>query len=282
MIKQLKFVAIALAALWPAPFVSAQHHHHDDHHDDHGVGIHFGGEGGGFGIHLGDDHHDDHGYHHGDLGHHHDPHFDWHHSDWHHSDWHFVVPHFDHHYHGSYYFDDGNHYYVPQHVNQPGGYVAARPVQIEFGAYSHIDDLSGRLERLANQLCLDLHYNYKHNPGFPQTYRAAYQILDTAKYIHVKEHQGDRAEVARRLNDVDGMFHHVQTQIPGWSRRQFRQIGQGGVQTKLQQVEATLHHLMHDVGVKGVHGQPDSIVAPEDAEVAPPPPAGVTLPPPGD
>jgi hypothetical protein len=193
-----------------------------------------------------------------------------------------LVPHFDHHYHGSYYLDDDIHYYVPRYLNPQGSYVAAKPIQIEFGAFSHVDDLSGRLERLANQLCLDLHYNYKHNPGFPQTYRAAYQILDTAKYIHVKEHQGDRAEVARRLNDVDGLFHHVQTQLPGWSRRQFRQIGQGGVQTKLQQVEATLHHLMHDVGVKGVHGEPDGTVAPADVEVAPPPPAGVTLPPPGN
>jgi hypothetical protein len=176
---------------------------------------------------------------------------------------------------------------VPQtYVTDPGTYVAAKPVQIEFGGYAHVDDLAGRFERLMNQLCLDLHYNYRHNPGFPETYRAAYHVLDTAKYIHDKEHQGDREEVARRLDEVDGLFHQVQDEVRRWSRQQYRQIGQAGVQTKLDSVEATLHHLMNDVGVSGAHGAPEAAPASSVNEVAPPPePAGsvpVSLPPPAN
>ena len=155
-------------------------------------------------------------------------------------------------------------------MTESRSYVAAKPVAVEFGGYSHVDDLAGRLERQANDLCLELHYNYRHNRGFAETYREAYQVLNTAKYVHAKEHQGDRAEVARRLDEVDGLFHHVQDDVRRFSRRQNRQIGQGGAQTKLELVEATLHHLMHDVGVQGTHG-PSAATAPVGVEVAPPP-----------
>jgi hypothetical protein len=139
-----------------------------------------------------------------------------------------------------------------------------------------VDDLSARLERLANQLCLDLHYNYRHNANFAHVYREAYQVLATAKFIHAKEHQGDRAEVARRLDEVDGLFHHVKEQVGQWSRRHNRQIGQSGLQTKLSMVEATLHHLMNDVGVRGAHIEADE---PAGVETAPAP-VPLQLPPP--
>jgi len=269
MVKLLGHIAIVvLAALWPATIASAQLGfgiHVDDHHDDHGHGHHDDHHSDGFGIHIDRGHHDDHG-HHIDRGHHVDRHR--HHD----SDWHFVVPHYDRHYHGSYYWDGGINYYVPRpYVTNRRTYVAAKPVVIEFGGYAHVDDLAGRLERQANELCLDLHYNYRHNRGFAETYREAYQILSTAKYIHDKEHQGDRAEVARRLDELDGLFHHIQDDIAGWSRRQSRQIGQSGAQTKLDAIEATLHHLMNDVGVKGTHGGPEAAPAPPAIEVAPPP-----------
>jgi hypothetical protein len=184
------------------------------------------------------------------------------------------VPHYDNHYHGTYYLDGDVHYYVPQtYRTRSRAYIAAEALPLEFGGYGHVDDLAGRLEREANQLCLDMHYNYRHNPNFAATYREAYQILTIAKYVHDKEHQGDRAEVARRLDEVDGLFHHVQDDVARWSRRHKRQIGQGGLKSKLQTVEATLHHLMYDVGVKGAHGAPD-LPPPVEAEVAPPPPAG--------
>jgi hypothetical protein len=244
MLKSLRIIAVVVfAALWPAAVASAQF---------------------GFGIHVG-----------GGRYHDHDPHFD-HHEYYghqhHHSDWHHVVPHYDRHWDGSYYWDDGNYYYAPQpRVTDRGAYVPAKPVAIKFGSYARIDDLTARMERLANDLCLDLHYNYRHNRGFAATYREAYEILETAKYIHDKEHQGDRAEVARRLDQLDGLFHHVQDDVQGWSRRNVRQIGQSGARAKLDLIESTLHHLMHTVGVKGIHGDPHTAPAPADYEVAPTP-----------
>ncbi len=269
---------VGMAMLLPATSLKAEHGHghgghghgghgHGGHGHGHGHG-HFGGHGHGFGIHIGGGHY----HHYGNHRHH---------------GWSYVLPHYDRYYHGTYYLDRGYNYYVPRtYVTDPGTYVAAKPVQIEFGGYARVDDLSGRLERLTNQLCLDLHYNYRHNPGFAETYRAAYQVLDTAKYIHAKEHQGDREEVARRLDEVDGLFHVVQDQVKGWSRRHYRQVGQAGAQTKVELVEATLHHLMNDVGVKGSHGAPEPSSAPAAEETAPPPEpeasAPVTLPPPAN
>ena len=206
-----------------------------------------------------------------------------------------MVPYYDRYYPGTDYLDGGLNYYVPQtYIVEQNAYVAAKPVQIESGGYAQVDDLSGRLEQLANQLCLDLEYNYRHNPSFDETYRAAYQVLDTAKYIHANENRGDREEVARRLNEVDGLFHRVQDEVRRWSRQHSRQIGEAGALTKMDQIEATLHHLMNDVGVEGVHGTPNDSSAPAVEEAAPPPgpeasapvtsapPATATLPPPAN
>ena len=94
----------------------------------------------------------------------------------------------------------------------------------------------------------------------------------------MKENQADRDEVARRLNDLDGLFHQLDANVKSWSRQSNRQIGQGGAQTKLDMVAATLHHLMHDVGVMGVHGAPGDADA-AGGEVAPPPePASLPTP----
>jgi hypothetical protein len=264
--------ALALAAIFPVTTALAEddhggghrHGHHEgrdhdghghDHHDGGGFGIHFGG--GGIGIHYDDGDHYDYGHHH-------------HHSGWHDSNWEYLVPYYDRHYHGTYYRDGGINYYLPQtYVARPD--AAAEPVPIEFGGYAHVDDLSARLQRLANDLCLELHYNYAHNQGFADTYRAAYEILKAAKYLRDREHQADRPEVARRLEAVDRLFHEVQSDVQGWSRRQRRQIGQGGAQTKLQALEATLHHLMHDVGVTADHAAADASGSPAGVEIAPPP-----------
>jgi hypothetical protein len=144
-----------------------------------------------------------------------------------------------------------------------------------------VDQLAERLERLANQLCLDLHYNYSHNPGFAETYRAAYQILDTAKYIYDNKHQGDREELARRLEEVNEVFHLAQDQIQNWSRTHHRQIGQADAQTKLELIEATLHQLMNDVGVERNHDAQATASGPIDSETAPEPASNdVPLPPP--
>mgnify|MGYP001394916971 CR=1 FL=1 len=198
-----------------------------------------------------------------------------------HADWRFVVPYYDRHYHGSYYVDSGRYYYHPEmYVTNPDSYVVSKPISVDFGGFAHVDDLAGRLERLANELCLDMNYNYPHNPGFSTTYREAYQILETAKYIHAKEHQNDRDEIARRLQELDPLFHHVDWEIRGWSRDHRRQIGRGGVLTKAEMMESILHHLMNDVGIRPHSSQsPEAALAPGSDEIAPPPMLEMSPPP---
>ena len=261
MVKALGIVALlGAAALLLTSRASAQH-------------LHFGS--GGVGVHLGDDDHDDHFHHYGDDDHwdhrHSNYHDSYHHdSDWDDAGWLYVVPQFGNSYRGSYYSNRGNYYYQPQYQSRNSrAYRAAQPVEIEFGGFAHIDDLSGRLQQLANQLCLDLHYNYRHNPDFADTYRTAYKFLDTAKYIHATEHQADRDELALRLGWLDVSLRELAGEIKGWSRRSNRQVGQGGAQAKLEMIGATLHHLMHDVGVAGVHT--DAAPANESMEEAPAP-----------
>ena len=295
MAKNLRFVALLTAALlMPVASANAQHGHggghgghsgghggHSGGHSSHSGGhsSHSGGHSGYSGGHSGYSGHSGHSGYSGHSGHSLGHSLGHGLSHGHHSDWHFVVPHHDRHYHGTYYLDGGTNYYVPQtYVADSGSYVAAKPAPVEFGGYAHVDDLAGRLERLANDLCLDLHHNYRHNPGFAETYREAYQILETAKYIHAKEHQADRSEVARRVDGLDGLFHHIQDDIKGWSRRHYRQIGELGAQTKLEMVEATLHHLMNDVGVKGSHGAPEAAAPAIETAPAPDPASSAPVP----
>lgn len=175
----------------------------------------------------------------------------------------YVVPHLSQHNHGTYYSHNGGYYYAPQSASL--GPAAPAPVQVQYGGFSHVDDLSGRLESLVNEFCLDLHYNYSHNPGYLETYREAYQILDTAKFIHAAEHQQDRQAIASRLNGIDQLFHHVQDDVRGWLRHHHRQVGQLGILSKMDLIESTLHHLMHDAGVGHT---------PAPGEQAPPPGVG--------
>lgn len=154
---------------------------------------------------------------------------------------HVVTP-FNSRYQGSYCERNGHCFFQ----SSPTG----RMDQIAFGGFSHVDDLAARLEFLSNELCLDLYYNYTHNRGFDVTYAEAYQILEVAEFIHSLEHQHmDRVAIRNRLNGLDALFHHVQDDVRGWSRVHRRQVGTLGIIAKMDLMEATLHHLMNDVGV---------------------------------
>jgi len=118
-----------------------------------------------------------------------------------------------------------------------------------YGEFSHVDELAAQLERLMNELCLDLHYNYSHNPGFHETYAEAYSLFQTAQFIHASEHNYDRGAIQSRIGGADALMHHIQDDVNGWSRVPHRQIGTLGMVTKLEMIEDTLHHLMQDVGV---------------------------------
>ncbi len=179
----------------------------------------------------------------------------------------YVVPHFDSLHHGTYALRNGVHLYYPQTASLDAVAVAPTPEQITFGSFGHVDDLAVRLETLMNDLCLDLYYNYSHNPGFHETYAEAYTLLETAKYIHDAEHHNDRDAIRARLGGADALFHHVQEDFQGWSRIHRRQIGTMGILTKMEMAEATLHHLMNDVGVTGAIGP--EVAGVPTAELAP-------------
>jgi hypothetical protein len=277
MVRVLSFFAlIGAVALIPATWSIAQHHHHGGHGHGHGHGGHFGG---------GHHHHGHHGHHH--FGHHHGHHhhfghyhnFGHHH---HHLGWYYGVP--SYYYPRAYYYGYGSNYYVPRsyvfprtyviprtYVADPGAVVAARPVEAEARGIAQVDDLSGYLVELANEVCLDLHYNYRHNQGFEETYRDAYEILNSSKFVQANENQGDRAEVIRRLDAMVGLLHKVREQVRGWSRQHSRQIGQAGALTKLDAIEATVNRLVSDLGAKGAHGTAEIEPTDGGTEVAPAP-----------
>jgi hypothetical protein len=134
--------------------------------------------------------------------------------------------------------------------------IAPRSVKLEFGGFQRTEDLSGRLEIEVNRWCLDMHYNYRHNPDFVATYREAYKILQAARYIHSAEHRQDREAIRTQVANVDPLFHQVQDNIKIWTREQRRDIGKTGINGKAEIVESILHHLLYDVGVKPQHEAP--------------------------
>lgn len=144
---------------------------------------------------------------------------------------------------GTYYYRNNGYYY------DAGG----RHVRVEYGGFSHIDELACRLESLANSFCLEIYYNYDRNRDFDDTYREAYEILEIAKYIHEEEHHGHRDEIARELGGLDRLFHHVEDDVAHWRPNRGHHHHHGHLSKKdqlLEEMESVIHHLMHDVGVK--------------------------------
>jgi hypothetical protein len=194
------------------------------------------------------------------------------HSGSHHPGWSYYVPTLPF-YSGHYYVENGLEYYVPAIPQVSGVHRVAKPALVEFGGFARYQDLSGRLETLANELLVDLHHNYSHNPGFKETYREAYQLLEVAKFVHAADHRRDGAAMREKLGQMDPLFHHIQNDVKGWSRIHRKQVGTLGVATKMEMIEATLHHLMHDVGVpENATSAPQSAGSqPLAIEQAPPP-----------
>lgn len=220
-----------------------------------------------------------HGNHH-DVVHHHGSHFG-------NSNWNYVVPpnRGVHQHSGSFYVQGDTHYYTPTPIARiaPASFQSAhvhptpvvqQPVPLQFGDFSRIEDLAGRLETEANRLCLDMFYNYQHNPGFAGTYKEAYSLLESSKYVHAKQHQGDREAIRQQVTQMDGLLHHVQGELRQWSRNHARQVGSGEIIEKSSAVEAILHHLCYDVGIEP-HGDDEPAPAPSVGEEQAPAPGGV-------
>ena len=159
----------------------------------------------------------------------------------------YIIPQANGHNRGNYYVRDGGYYYIPHRTSD---HQTHRPKQVTFGSFSHVHDLAIRFERLSNEFCLNLHYNYSRDPGFRETYREAYQMLQIAKYIHEADHELDRRAIRKQLSGVDQLFHHIQEDVRGWSRFHRGQIEHKEIVSQMTLIESTLHHLMNDVGVK--------------------------------
>jgi len=142
--------------------------------------------------------------------------------------------------------------------------IAPQSVKLEFGGFRQIEDLSGRLEIEANRWCLDMHYNYRHNPDFAATYREAYKILLASRYIHSAEPRTNRQAIRTEIATIEPLFHQVQEKISSWTREERRPIRDGNINNKTEVVESILHHLLYDVGIEQHHSALE--------EQAPPPP----------
>ncbi len=144
--------------------------------------------------------------------------------------------------------------YVRSHVTLHPQYrqtaeLPPAPSSIVYGGLTRTEELAAQLEILMNELCLDLYYNYSHNPNFQATYAEAYSLFQAAQYIHASEQNCDRETVAQRLGGADALLHHIENDVRGWTRISRRQIGSLGVVTKIEQAVDTLHCLMEDVGI---------------------------------
>jgi len=199
-----------------------------------------------------------------------------------HNDWRYVVPHERNHA-GAYFSIGKSHFYTPAPVvalprtgvtpNAPPPNVIniGQPIELQFGGFQRHEDLGGRLVFAANALCLEMSYNYRDNPGFALAYRSAYDLLQAARFIHAKEHQGDRQAVQARVDDVDRLYHRLRNQARYWTQTGNARVGDGGLGSKLANLEAIIHQICWVVGVEphnGSESQGDLIDPNQDA---PPP-----------
>ena len=151
---------------------------------------------------------------------------------------------------GTYYTNNNVRYY---HDHDHGHGHAGRPAPVQFGGFSHTDDLAIRLEFLGSELCFDMHYNYQHNHEFDDTYREALDLFHQAKAVHLESHHGHHAELAKLVAQMDPLFHHIEKDVATWTRHDHRQVGQGGIKSKMEQMESLIHHMMYDAGVEPQH-----------------------------
>lgn len=198
-----------------------------------------------------------------------------------HPSWRYVVPQ-NSHFVGGYYTDGATHYYTPVPVTR----IVVRPnpttalptlvegerFEVPFGGYRRYEDLAKRLAFETNNLCLELHYNYRYNTHFDEAYRDAYSIMQAGNYLQGKAHGGDRNIIRIRTIEIDKSFHQFQEQTRRWARVESKQIGAGELSRKTADVETVLHHLCYDIGVTP-HQPPAGPSQPlaETIETAPPP-----------
>lgn len=209
-----------------------------------------------------------------------------------HSNWNYIVPHRPT-YAGGYYSVGQTHYYtptpiisvfaappvaaaqrLPTPIAPPPAAAVQTPVELTFGGFTRYQDLAGRLVIDVNALCLDMHHNYQGNKKFAEAYAEAYGVLQAAKNLQGKEHNGDRTAIAKSVTEVHRLFHHVMDETRGWARTAKKQVGTDAIEEKLAGVEAVLHHLAYDAGIKQEEPAAGASLPVVDAGEQAPPPVG--------
>jgi hypothetical protein len=144
-----------------------------------------------------------------------------------------------------------------------------------------VDELAETVRALANDVCWEMHRNYRQERSFRQTYREAYEMLTTASYIHeLVHHNARRSRVQQEVSELDALFHHIEEDIATWRRFDIhdpyvasyhghdhgQHLGASRLQRLMERMEETLHHLMSDVGYRSTYGSESA---------APPQPRGL-------
>ena len=127
---------------------------------------------------------------------------------------------------------------------------APEPTPVVFGGFAHVDELTGMLPVVANDLCLDMHYNYQGNGGFDSAYRNAYAVLQSANSLQASHQAGNKEAIQAAVRNVDVMLHRIEEQTFNWTRHEQRQVGELGLLTKLEVTADITHHLMYDIGIE--------------------------------
>lgn len=195
---------------------------------------------------------------------------------------------------GAFYQHNDRYYYYPNNggsfngVQQVGGTYSqgsqnvdfgspqsTTPVQLQFGGFVYAEQLAQTLPVVVNDLCLDMHYNYRGAHNFDSTYRTAYGLLTETKSLRQAQQENNRDAVKHHLVNVDQLLHQVNEQTRGWVRNQQRQIGEMGLITKLEISGNIIHHMMYDVGLT-IDGHPQTGARDEinESTEAAPAPAG--------
>jgi|GEM_PF-1510064 len=154
-------------------------------------------------------------------------------------------------------YGPGYSQYGPRYA--PPSHPPQAPVQYRFGARSHSEQLAADLVAQANDICVLMHNSFQRNPGFRETYREMYDVLQDAQNIRaaVREgvHRNPRRKddrIASALHHMDEHYHYTERNIRGWrSGSGYHGSNDSAVlRQMLDNFEDTMHHMMEDYGEK--------------------------------
>ena len=125
---------------------------------------------------------------------------------------------------------------------------------IRFGETSHAHDIAHELFVIMTLADEDMVANYRGNPGYQVTHREMHDIfMPCARKLDeltaVGDVRGAQAQLAHFVDDFD----HFAADIRHWHRFGHRQIGRGGLLTKLDDVHSLILHLSNALGVNTVN-----------------------------